>query len=158
MNWSKKILLSLLAFASFAFAGHSYAGKPMSDSAAKERTVVQFYSKVWVQRKDVAKMAMRYLTEDYIQHNPYVPTGRQGFIDALGSWLPSIPDTRFEIKRVMTSGDIVILHIHQYDVNSDSPGSAGIDMFRVNSDGKISEHWDVWQGIPEWMPHDNGMF
>ena len=158
MIWSKKILLGLFAFLSFTAASHSYAAKPMSETATNERKVVQFYTKVFVERKDVSKLAKHFLTEDYIQHNPYVATGRQGFIDGIGGYLPTIPNTRFEIKRVLTAGDITILHVHRYEEGSDAPGDAGIDMFRVNSDGKISEHWDVWQGIPEQMQHDNDMF
>ena len=154
----KTLLFSLLALSTLFASSQSFAAKPMSDTARNERAVVMFYTKVFVERKDVGKAARHFLTEDYIQHNPYVATGRQGFIDGLGSYLPTIPNTRYEIKRVVTSGDMVILHVHTYDITSDAPGQAGVDMFRVDQNGKIVEHWDVWQDIPTWMAHDNGMF
>ena len=158
MNWTKALLLNVFTLAMLFSSQQSLAGKPVSESTRMEQRVVRFYTKIFIERKDVARVAKRFLAEDYIQHNPYVATGRQGFVDAMSAWLPTIPNTRYDIKRVMTSGDIVILHIHSYEEGSDAPGSAGIDMFRVDKSGKIVEHWDVWQGIPDWMPHDNGMF
>lgn len=155
---SKVLIIKVLALTALFASAASWAAKPLSEEASNEQTVVRFYTRVFIERQDVAKMAKRFLTEDYIQHNPYVATGRQGFIDSLGAWLPTIPNTRYEIKRVITAGDIVMLHIHSYEEGSEAPGSAGMDMFRVNKDGKISEHWDIWQDIPTWMAHENGMF
>lgn len=154
---SKFFHITLLTIILAAFS-HSAFALPKSETARNEHIVVKFYTKIFIKRQDVEKVANRFLTEDYIQHNPYVATGRQGFIDGLGGWLPTVPDARYEIKRVISSGDLVMLHIHSYEAGSDSPGSAGIDIFRVNKEGKISEHWDVWQEIPEWMAHENGMF
>ena len=128
-----------------------------SNSKCNEELVVQFYDKVFNQRLDVKKIAMQYLTPDYIQHNPYVPTGRQGFIDAIGGYLPLIPDTRWDIKQVITDGDLVVLHIHVHSLSDNGPGAALVDIFRV-SHGKIVEHWDVSQQIPNQMAHNNGMF
>ena len=139
---------------------NAYAGKlAKSETARNEQIVVNFYTKIFIQGKNIARVSKRFLTEDYIQHNPYTATGRQAFIDGVGGWLASLPETRrVEIKRVVSSGDMVVLHVHAYDTSNDHPGSAGVDIFRVNTEGKIVEHWDVWQDIPEWMPHDNGMF
>lgn len=136
---------------------HDQSKSYQSNSRNNEELVVQFYDKVFNQRLDVKKLAMQYLTEDYIQHNPYVPTGRQGFIDAIGGYLPLVPDTKWDIKQVITDGDLVVLHIHVHSLSDTGPGTALVDIFRVCR-GKIVEHWDVSQQIPTQMAHNNGMF
>ncbi len=129
-----------------------------SEISQAEKAVTEFYSKVFVQQGgDIRKLSEQYLHKDYIQHNPYVATGREGFIKAISGWFKKRPvSVKTVIKRVITSGDYVVLHVHSYDTAKKDQGSAGVDTFRV-VDGKIIEHWDVWQKIPENMPHDNGM-
>lgn len=134
-----------------------YQSNNQSNSRSNEELVVQFYDKVFNQRLDVKKLAMQYLAEDYIQHNPYVPTGRQGFISAIGGYLPMVPDTKWDIKQVITDGDLVVLHIHVHSLSDTGPGTALVDIFRVCR-GKIVEHWDIAQQIPTQMAHNNGMF
>jgi len=130
----------------------------ISDISQAERIVVDFYDKIFVQHGgDVRKVATQYVHEGYIQHNPWVATGREAFITAFSQVVKKrTASKRTVIKRVITSGDYVVLHVHAYDTTKNGPGSAGVDTFRV-VDGKIMEHWDVWQAIPEKMPHDNGM-
>lgn len=152
-----KSFVSLLALS--LCSGLTYADQQArSNTARNEAIVVKFFNKIFNQRADVTKTANKFLTEDYIQHNPYVLTGRDGFIAAIGGWLPYVPNQVSEIKRVISAGDLVMLHVHYYDLTSGELGNAVVDIFRVNSEGKISEHWDVGQAIPEKMAHDNGMF
>ena len=136
----------------------SIAAQPIrSETSQAEKTVVDFYNQIFSERGNAREIADRYLHEDYIQHNPYVANGREAFINAIGQFVKSAPATRnWVIKRVIASGDYVVVHVHSYDTAKKAPGSAGIDIFRVEN-GKIKEHWDVWQDIPEKMPHENGM-
>jgi len=129
-----------------------------SDISQAERIVVDFYDKIFVQHGgDVRKVATQHVHENYIQHNPWVATGREAFINAFTRVVKKrSASSKTVIKRVITSGDYVVLHVHAYDTTKAGPGSAGVDTFRVVN-GKIMEHWDVWQTIPEKMPHDNGM-
>lgn len=123
-----------------------------ADAASNKELVVDFYTQALIE-KDVKAAAMEYLTEDYIQHNPNVPTGRDGFINGLSGWFSAV-DVDFSIVRVMAEDDLVALHVKQ--VIGDKT-SAIVDIFRVE-DGKITEHWDVVQRVPAEMAHDNGMF
>ena len=120
--------------------------------------VVEFYTTVFVDKGNVRAVSEKLVHPDYIQHNPYVGDGREAMVKALSAWMKKRPASVVtEIKRVMTDGDFVILHVHQRDTATQQPGHAGVDIFRV-ADGKIVEHCDVWQKIPETMPHNNGMF
>jgi predicted SnoaL-like aldol condensation-catalyzing enzyme len=106
--------------------------------------------------KKNAQAAAELLTERYIQHNPQVPTGKAGFLQAVPAFYSMFPDLSWELKHIWADGDYVIAH-SLYRFKKDGPGTAIVDIFRIK-DGKLDEHWDVAQEIPAKMAHDNGMF
>jgi predicted SnoaL-like aldol condensation-catalyzing enzyme len=118
-----------------------------------EKIVRDFYNKVFLAKN--ASAAVNYLEQDYIQHNPNVATGRQAFINAFTQIFKQNPNFSTQIKRIYTDGNSVIVH-------SFSPrgpaGSAIVDIYRLNDDGKIAEHWDVIQQIPSKSANNNTMF
>ena len=107
-------------------------------------------------RKKDVKAAGDLLTDQYIQHNPNVPTGKAGFLEAIPQFYQMFPDLQWELKNIWADGDYVITH-SLYRFTKEGNGSAIVDIFRIK-DGKVDEHWDVIQEIPDKMAHNNGMF
>ncbi|GGA66678.1 polyketide cyclase [Pseudoclavibacter endophyticus] len=104
--------------------------------------------------------AVSYLGETYMQHNPWVTDGPEGFRRFVTFLRDNFPDGRNEVKRVIAEHDIVCLHVHSRRVPGET-GRAIMDVFRVDERGKIVEHWDVIQAIPDniYPPvNDNGYF
>jgi len=119
-----------------------------------KKTVVDFYES-GLNQKDF-EAASKYFGPRYTQHNPNAADGPEGFKAFLQFLKEKFPASRSEIKRVFADGDYVILHVHAVR----EPGTRGVavvDIFKLEN-GKIVEHWDVVQPIPEKAANTNGMF
>ena len=125
-----------------------------SQEAANKRTVIAFYDKA-LNDKDFAG-ASAYLGGRYTQHNPTAadgPEGLRGFIQFLKD---KFPQSHNEMVQAFADGDFVILHVHSVR----TPGTAGraiVDIFKLEK-GKVVEHWDVVQDVPDKAANTNGMF
>ena len=128
---------------------------PASDRLEQnKRTVLDFYDKA-LNKKDFAAAAQHFGPR-YIQHNPIAPDGIEGFRGFVQFIKDKFPNSRSEFKRTFAEGDYVIVHVHAVR-EPGTRGSAIIDIFRLEN-GKIVEHWDVVQPIPEKAANSNGMF
>ena len=105
----------------------------------------------------VKEATEKYIGNVYLQHNPGVADGGQAFIDAFVPFLKAHPKSKAEIKRVMADGDLVMLHVHS-TVDEKDRGEAVVDIFRFDEQGKIVEHWDVIQQVPEKTASGRSMF
>lgn len=126
----------------------------MPELEANKRTVLAFYEYM-VNRRNFAA-AEPYMGPEYIQHRADAASGAEGlkvFID----WMRAkYPLSHCEIKRVFADGDFVILQVHVVR-EPGAVGSAHVDIFRL-ADGKVVEHWDVDEPIPQQTANPNGPF
>ena len=121
---------------------------------ANKKIVLAFYEAALV-RFD-ADSARSHLGARYIQHNPNAPDGVEGVMGLIKFLKEKYPQRSSSIKRVLADGDLVMLHVHARST-PDERGTAIVDIFRLEN-GKIVEHWDVMQAVPETAKNNNTMF
>jgi predicted SnoaL-like aldol condensation-catalyzing enzyme len=144
----------LLFMASPSAALAQSAPRDLAAEEANRKLVVEFYDHVF-NKHDVAEGA-KAIADGYRQHNPNVPDGKGPFVSFFTGYFKENPDSKAVIARSATDGDLVWLHLHSTHDAKDR-GKAVIDIFRVR-EGKIVEHWDVIQAVPEISANSNTMF
>jgi predicted SnoaL-like aldol condensation-catalyzing enzyme len=121
----------------------------------RNRAIVLDFVELFYQRRQVRLAFETHVDEVYIQHNPNIGDGREAAIAMLEP-LFSSPGASFEIKRVLVDGELAAVHLHGR-TSAQTRGGAVVDLFRL-AHGKIVEHWDVLQPVPEHCVSLHPMF
>ena len=145
-------LVAALAAVFLLVVSPAFAGLSKKSKAVQ---AVDFLDMVFNQKK-VKEGFDKYVGDKYIQHNPIAPDGAEAAVNILGGFLKQVPTWSYTFKHSYVDGDIVIIHSH-VRAKPEDRGNAVIDIFRFEK-GKIVEHWDVIQAIPEKSANENTMF
>lgn len=119
-----------------------------------KKNAIAFYQTAY--EGEPRKAVEQYVGNDYIQHNPLVGGGKEPFITYFERMAKEYPEKSIVFVRSIAEGDLVALHTHQT-----WPGGAEyvtMDFFRFDENGKIVEHWDSMQEIPEKSENGNTMY
>ena len=124
------------------------------DLEANKTNAIAFYRTAYL--GEPQKAVALYVGQDYIQHNPDVADGIQGFIDYFERMQREYPNKSIEFVRCIAEGDLVALHTHQIWPKGDA--YVTMDFLRFDENGKICEHWDAIQQIPKKSANPNTMY
>ena len=125
-----------------------------AQEAKNKAIAIEFYDRALNQLN--WEKAQEMIGNRYVQHNPNAISGPEGLKNHIAMLKEKFPKNRGEVKHAYADGDLVALHVHSKR-SPELRGSAVVDMFRIEN-GKVVEHWDVVQAIPEKALNDNTMF
>ena len=124
------------------------------DLEANKKNAIAFYKMAYL--GEPKKAVEMYVGSEYIQHNPDVADGIQGFIEYFDRMQAEYSDKSIEFVRCIAEGNLVALHTHQTWPGNDQ--YVTMDFFRFDDNGKICEHWDSIQQIPKNSKNQNTMY
>jgi predicted SnoaL-like aldol condensation-catalyzing enzyme len=119
-----------------------------------KQNAIAFYKMAY--EGNASRAVELFVGKEYIQHNPLVADGPQAFIDYFDKMHKEYPQKTIEFVRAVSEGDLVALHTHQIWPRNDQ--YVTMDFFRFTDDGKIIEHWDSIQQVPENALNSNTMY
>ncbi|EAQ42769.1 ester cyclase [Polaribacter sp. MED152] len=119
-----------------------------------KKNAIAFYKIAYLGNPKLA--VEKFVGDEYIQHNPDVADGIEGFINYFYRMQQEYPKKSIEFVRCIAEGDLVALHTHQTWPENDE--YVTMDFFRFDDKGKICEHWDAIQQIPKKSANPNTMY
>lgn len=124
------------------------------DLEKNKKNAIAFYQSAY--DGNPLKAVEQYVGNEYIQHNPLVGNGKEPFIEYFERMAKEYPEKSIKFVRVIAEDNMVALHTHQT-----WPGGVEyitMDFFKIDETGKIVEHWDSMQEIPEETKNGNTMY
>jgi predicted SnoaL-like aldol condensation-catalyzing enzyme len=124
------------------------------DLEKNKKNAIDFYRTAYLGNPEAA--VENYVGAVYIQHYAVVADGKQAFVDYFDEMEKDYPGKSIDFVRAVAEGDLVALHTHQTWPGGDQ--YVTMDFFRFDESGKIIEHWDSIQEIPEETKNGNPMY
>ena len=128
----------------------------MKASLESNKTLVRDFYNLAMNLRKPEEAAARFLGPGYRQHNPLAGDGSASFIAFVKEFAKAFPSFHFAFKRIIAEDDLVVVHSHLVR-HKDDRGVSVMDIFRLEN-GRIVEHWDVLQDVPERAANENTMF
>jgi predicted SnoaL-like aldol condensation-catalyzing enzyme len=117
-----------------------------------KKLVAEFYQQLFGD-KDLSAID-KYVADDYIQHNPGLKDGKEALKQGASQWFKGAPREKINIQHLSADGNLVYIHTK---TNRGPKLISVLDIFRVEN-GKILEHWDIIQEVPEKSENAHPMF
>lgn len=133
-----------------------FANNTGTSALEQNKQIVREFFEIAFNQHKPAEAVKKHMGKTYTQHNPYAANGDKAFVGFFESHFKKNPKSRISIKRMIAEGDLVVVHLHAQNDDKDR-GRAVVDIMRLEN-GKIVEHWDVVQEIPEKSANNNTMF
>jgi predicted SnoaL-like aldol condensation-catalyzing enzyme len=149
-----KYVIAISALLVVALPAQRMLAADAAQMEQNKKTVLAFYDAV-LNKKDFDE-ASKYLGPRYTQHNPTGKDGPEGLKGFIAFLKDKFPNNHSEIKQIFADGDYVIVHVHAVR-EPGTRGNAIFDLFKLEN-GKVVEHWDTVQPIPETAQNNNTMF
>ena len=126
----------------------------MNKLEANKKNAIEFYRMAY--EGSPRKAVELFVGDEYMQHNPLVGNGKEKFVEYFERMGNEYPSKSIEFIRAVAEGDLVALHTHQIWPGNDE--YVTMDFFRFDKNGKIVEHWDSMQQIPDKTLNGNTMY
>jgi predicted SnoaL-like aldol condensation-catalyzing enzyme len=128
----------------------------MKDQLENNKRIVRDFYNLAMNLKKPEEAVSQFMGPTYRQHNPSAGDGPGPFIAFVKGFVKAFPTLHFNFKRIIAEGDLVVVHSHLVR-HKDDRGVAAMDIFRLEN-GRVVEHWDVLQDVPEITANENTMF
>jgi len=134
--------------------------------------VLRFYELV-IDQKKAEQSINQFMTPGYIQHNPLIADGAEALGKFFGQVNRERARSRVVVDKIIAVGDYVFAHVNflnLFNDDSNDTGVAGVDIYKMDGEGRAIEHWDVLQPVGDprnsapWLApniqraNQNGMF
>jgi predicted SnoaL-like aldol condensation-catalyzing enzyme len=123
---------------------------PKDSRAVRNKDNILAWYDLMINKKRSEEAATKFVAPGYIQHNPLIPTGADALGEFFGQTLKERVRPRVKVHKIIAIGDYVWAHVTFLNMFSDDPqdtGVAGVDIYKMDTDGKAIEHWDVLQVV-----------
>lgn len=153
-NRIKKVALVVIILCLSFFVASDAMSLFKSKATKNKEVVVALFNEFFIEKN--VEAIDKYIGPVYIQHNPMAADGPEALRGFFQGFWKNFPNPSYSLKRVIAEGDLVAIHYH-FKMKEEDRGFAVVDIFRLEK-GKIVEHWDVLQAVPEKSANENTMF
>src|SRR6202166_1504700 len=146
---------------------------PNDTRAVRNKDNVLALYDLMINLKKSEEATAKLVSPAYVQHNPLIADGPVALGKYFGQVTRERAKARVVVHRIIAVGDYVWAHVNFLNLFNDDPedtGIAGVDIYKMDADGKAIEHWDTLQfvgdpknAVPMIAPNipranPNGMF
>jgi predicted SnoaL-like aldol condensation-catalyzing enzyme len=121
---------------------------PNDSRAVRNKDNVLALYDLMINLKKSEEATARFVSPAYVQHNPLIADGPVALGKYFGQVTRERAKARVVVHRIIAVGDYVWAHVNFLNLFNDDPddtGIAGVDIYRMDADGKAIEHWDTLQ-------------